>query len=196
MSTGRITKRAVDALACLPSRDREFLWDDALAGFGVAAFPTGRKVYVAQYRKDGRSRRIAIGEHGRLTPDEARSQAKVILGAVEKGADPIAERRAARDVRTFAAVSSEFMSLYAATRCKPRTQVEYRRWLAKHLLPTFGSRRLIDRKRADMARLHAKLAATPTEANHVRALFATIWNWAARRGEVDAAANPARGVER
>ena len=105
MPSGRITKRAVDALQCPAGRDRDFLWDDALAGFGVAAFPTGKKVYVAQFRKDGRSRRVAIGEHGRLTPDEARSQAKTILGAVETGADPIAERRAAREVRTFREVS-------------------------------------------------------------------------------------------
>lgn len=69
MARARVTKRAVDALKCARGKDRAFLWDDALAGFGVAAFPTGRKVYVAQYRKDGRSRRITIGEHGRLTPD-------------------------------------------------------------------------------------------------------------------------------
>lgn len=72
MAQGRISKRSVDALQCGTGRDRVFLWDEALAGFGVAAFPTGRKVYVAQYRQHGRSRRVAIGEHGRLTPDEAR----------------------------------------------------------------------------------------------------------------------------
>src|SRR6202045_1727320 len=102
MTTGRITKRSVDALTCPRSKDREFLWDDALAGFGVGAFPSGKKVYVAQYRQDGRSRRATIGEHGRLTPDEARSEAKQLLGIVEAGSDPIAERRAARAARTLA----------------------------------------------------------------------------------------------
>ena len=75
MPRGRITKRAVDAFICPKGKDREFLWDDAIAGFGVAAFPSGKKVYVAQYRQDGLSRRSTIGEHGRLTPDEARSEA-------------------------------------------------------------------------------------------------------------------------
>jgi hypothetical protein len=93
MAKGRITKRRVDALRCGEGRDRVFLWDDALAGFGIGAFPSGTKVYVAQFRKDGRSRRIAIGEHGRLTPDEARSEAKKLLGSVEKGADPIDSER-------------------------------------------------------------------------------------------------------
>ena len=109
MPQGRITERAVDALQCPAGKDRGFLWDDALAGFGVAAFPTGRKVYVAQYRQNGRSRRVTVGEHGRLTPDEARSQAKTILGAVETGADPIEERRASREVRTFKAVADDFL---------------------------------------------------------------------------------------
>jgi len=83
---GRITKRSVDALSCCPpGKDREFLWDDAIAGFGVGAFPSGKKVYVSQYRQGGRSRRIAIGEHGRLTPDQARSEAKKVVGSVEAG---------------------------------------------------------------------------------------------------------------
>jgi hypothetical protein len=101
MTTGRITKRGVDALRCKAGKDRTFLWDKMLAGFGVVCFPTGKKVYVTQFRANGRSRRIAIGEHGRLTPDEARSEAKKLLGAIESGADPIAQRRAARAARTL-----------------------------------------------------------------------------------------------
>ena len=42
MATKRITKRNVDALRCENGKDRTFLWDDALAGFGVAAFPSGK----------------------------------------------------------------------------------------------------------------------------------------------------------
>ena len=60
MPQGRVTRRAVDTLQCPAGKDRDFLWDDALAGFGVAAFPSWRRVYVAQYRKDGRSRRVTI----------------------------------------------------------------------------------------------------------------------------------------
>ena len=70
---GKVTKRSVDALTCPAAKDREVMWDDALSGFGVAVFPSGKKVYVVQYRQAGRSRRSTIGEHGRLTPDEART---------------------------------------------------------------------------------------------------------------------------
>lgn len=196
MSKGRVTKRAVDALACPAGKDREFLWDDAIAGFGVAAFPSGKKVYVAQYRQGGRSRRANIGEHGRLTPDEARSEAKKLLGVVETGADPIAERRTARDVRTFGDVADDFLSLHVATRRKSRTGTEYRQILKMIVLPAIGSKRIIDVRRPDAASLHGKLAATPYEANRALALMSAIWNWAARRGEVALADNPARAIER
>src|SRR5947209_4465480 len=100
MPRGRITKRSVDALVCPAGKDRVFLWDDAIAGFGVAAFPNGKKVYAVQFRHDGRSRRATVGDHGRLTPDQARSEAKKLLGGVEQGFDPVKQRRDAREVRT------------------------------------------------------------------------------------------------
>lgn len=175
---------------------RDFLWDSSLAGFGVCCFPTGRKVYVAQFRKDGRSHRVTIGAHGRLTPDEARSQAKTILGAVETGANPIAERRAARDVRTFKAVADDFLRFHVATKRKERTGDEYRRILQIHILPAIGGKRIVDVRRADMARLHGNLSGTPYEANRTLAVVSSVWNWAAGRGEAATVDNPARGIER
>ncbi len=76
----------------------------------------GRKVYVAQYRQNGRSRRANLGEHGRLTPDEARSLAKKLLGVVETGADPIEARREARAVRTFGEVAEDFLRQHVAAK--------------------------------------------------------------------------------
>jgi integrase len=196
IANGRITKRAVDALRCPRGKNRAFLWDDALAGFGVGAFPTGRKVHMVQYRQAGRSRRFNIGEHGRLTPDEARSQANTLLGAAETGADPIQERRAARAVRTFRELAEEFMSLHVGSKRKARTAAEYRRALDLHIFPAIGSKRVLDVRRSDLTRLHSKMVKTPRAANHCLALTSAIWNWAARRDEVAANDNPARGIER
>jgi integrase len=196
MPKGRISKRAVDALACPPDKDREFLWDDAIAGFGVAAFPNGKKVYVVQYRQAGRSRRASIGEHGRLTPDQARSEAKKLLGAAEAGSDPIAERKRARKARTFGAVAEEFLNLHVAAKRKRRTTAEYRRIVQGRIVPAIGSKRIADVHRNDVARLHGKLADTPYEANRALAIMSAVWNWAARRGEVALAGNPAKAIER
>lgn len=196
MPRGRISKRSVDALNCPAGKDREFLWDDAIAGFGVGAFPSGKKVYVAQYRQNGRSRRATIGEPGRLTPDEARSEAKKLLGVAEAGSDPIAERRKERGVRTFGAVADDFLALHVAPKRKGRTGDEYRRILQTRVLPAIGSKRIVDVQRADVARFHGKLAGTPYEANRALAVVSAVWNWAARRDEVSAGSNPCKGIER
>jgi Arm DNA-binding domain len=109
MTTRRISKSTVDSLLCPPGKDREIVWDDRLKGFGVAVFPTGVKTYVAQYRKDGRSHRVIIGKHGRLTPDEARREAKALLGDVEKGANPALERRTIREAPTLSKAADDFL---------------------------------------------------------------------------------------
>ncbi len=196
MPQEKISKQTVDALKCPSSKDRKFLWDSKVTGFGVCAFPSGKKVYVAQYRQHGRSHRVAIGEHGRLTPEQARSEAKKLLGRVETGADPIAERMAERAVRTFKAVADDFLALHVASKRKSRTAEEYRNLLKNHVLPAIGSKRILDVRRADVARLHGKMQHVPYQANRALALVSAIWNWAARNGEVVLADNPAKGIER
>ena len=196
MVTKPITNRSVSALRCPLGVDRVFLWDDALAGFGVTAFPSGKKVYVAQFRQHGRSHRMALGEHGRLTPKEARKAAKKALGAVEEGKDPLGERKAARGVRTFKDVADEYMRLHVQAKRKARTAVEYGRLLRLHILPAVGSKRVVDVRRTDVARMHAKMTDSPGAANRCIALISSMWNWAARRDEVAFADNPAKGIER
>jgi hypothetical protein len=196
MLRGRISKRSVDALECSVGKDRDFLWDDALAGFGVGVFPTGRKVYVAQYRQNGRSRRANIGENGRLTPDEARLLAKKLLGSVETGADPIEARKAARAVRTFGEVAEDFLRQHIAAKRKSRTEVSYRETLTNHIYPAIKARRIVEVHRSDLAKLHSAMEGRPSAANRGLAVVSSVWNWAARRDEVSAGANPCLGIER
>lgn len=196
MPKGRISKRSVDALICPPGKDREFLWDDALAGFGVAAHASGKKTYVVQYRQHGRSRRVSVGDHGRLTPDEARSQARKLLGVVEQGVDPIDERRQERSARTFAEVADEWLRSHVQAKRKGRTAKGYAALLHNHILPALGGKRIKDIRRADVYRLHSKMEGTPGAANRALSAISAVWNWAARRDEADAAGNPAKGIER
>lgn len=196
MPQGRISKRSVDALVCPLGKDRELLWDDDLSGFGVAAHASGKKVYVAQYRQNGRSRRMTIGSHGRLTPDQARSEAKKLLGRVESGADPIEAKRAARAVRTFNMVADDFLKLHVGTKRKPRTLAYYRDVLDRHIRPAIGAKRMTDISRADLARLQFAMADTAATANRALAIISSVWSWAADHGEAERHDNPAVGLER
>src|ERR1700735_5175794 len=73
----------------------------------------------------GRSRRSVIGNHGRITPDEARSAAKRLLGAVEQGFDPVAAKRFQRSVPTFSEIASSFLESHVRAKRKPRTGEGY-----------------------------------------------------------------------
>jgi integrase len=115
---------------------------------------------------------------------------------VEQGADPVDERRKARAVRTFREVSNEFMETHVAAKRKGRTYADYESLLRRFIFPIIGNMRIVELRRSDVARLHAKLADTPYTANRALALISSIWNWAAKRDEVPFAGNPAKGIER
>ena len=196
MPTGRISKKSVDDLVCPEGQDRVFLWDDSLAGFGVVAHRQGSKAYVFQYRKAGRSRRSTIGKHGRLTPEEARSEAKKLLGEVEKGADPVATRKAERQIRLFEEVAADFLAFHAKGKLKPLTYTAYSVLIEKHIKPAIGGLRLNELRRTHVLRMHTRMASTPGAANRAVSLVSAIWNWAAARDEVESGSNPAKGVAR
>lgn len=192
----RISKRVVDGLSAIPGKDRTFTWDNALSGFGVVALPSGKKSYVVQYRQNGRSRRITIGQHGRITPDQARSRAKTILGNAETGADLVAQRRAARGIRTFEELAKEFMSVHVLAKRKPKSYKSYASLLNHHILPSIGKKPLTEISKLDISKLHSKMKSTPGAANRTLAVISSAWNWAAVRDEVDRNQNPAVGIER
>ena len=117
MTTGKITKRTVDALRPLATSD--FLWDDELRGFGVKTTPVGNKVFLIQYRLGGRgsaTKRYTIGTYGSpWTPSGAREEAERLLQEVRKGQDPLATKaertRVVRDL-AFTPYSDLFMKEY------------------------------------------------------------------------------------
>jgi hypothetical protein len=77
----KITKRFVDGLR---GEDiGRIIRDDELAGVGVRRNADGSATYLVEYRAgQGRgfpTRRLSLGRHGALTPDQARSEAKQVL---------------------------------------------------------------------------------------------------------------------
>jgi integrase len=81
----KITKTVVDKVVP-PIRGQSIIWDTELKGFGLRVTPS-RKTYVAQSRVAGKSRRVTLGLHGVLTPDEGRRAAKEALVLMGRGVD-------------------------------------------------------------------------------------------------------------
>lgn len=196
MAVNRITKRLVDTLH--PAARRVYVWDSEVAGFGIKVTPTGHKSYVVQYRVPGLGRRgfakrIVLGEHGKLTPDEARRLARRELGKVAHGGDPAADRSARRGAATMKELGSAYLDDVGA-RHKKSTAVEYKRLWDKHVIPALGPRQVPEVTAVDVRRLHRSLHKTPYVANRMLAMLGAFFTYASKEG-VRLRENPARGVE-
>src|SRR5260370_38439203 len=90
----------------------ETIWDASLTGFGARRKQSEAVSYILYYRNhEGRQRWHTIGRHGApWTPEQARGEAKRLLGDVAHRGDPAAEKRARRNAKTV----EELCDLYLA----------------------------------------------------------------------------------
>jgi integrase len=191
----KITKRLVDATH-FAEKDI-YVWDDDLSGFGLRVKPSGVKSYILQYRNTyGRSRRYTIGKHGPLTPDSARKEALKLLAEVERGGDPAQDKYIGLKAPTFKEVAERYMKEHAIVKKKPRSVKEDQRLLDKVILPVFGSKKLADITRPDIAKFHHSQRETPYQANRAIALLSKIFNLAEKWGLRADGTNPCRHIEK
>ncbi len=153
---GRLTKKAVDDLV---PRDADYVvWCDGLPGFGIRVFPSGKRAYCIQYRAAGRSRRVSLGLHGRITADEARRIAKQKLGDVAKGSDPAAEKAATGSAMTMAELCGRYRKQAEAGTIlgkrggpkRPLTLASDWGRIDGHIIPLLGTKAVRDITRADI----------------------------------------------
>jgi integrase len=198
-SSAKLTKRAVDGAT--PRSGRYFVWDTELKGFGLRVAESGTKTYVVRYRPRGigpaaPKRFVVVGRHGAITPDEARTRAKAILGEVAAGRDPASASTRAGGSITCAALVDRFIAEHVKPKRKPRTAADYEAVLKKYFVPRFGKRAAATVSSVEMARLHLSMEEHPYQANHLVAIVASMYGFAARRGIVEIGANPALNIER
>ncbi len=155
----KLTKRFVDSVR--PTERDIVLWDDELPRFGLRVKPSGAMTYVVQYRNSvGRTRKLALGRVGVLTPDEARQQARKNLGRVADGQDPSATRNAARGAMTVAKLCDEYMvaaekGLVLGKRREPKAESTIatdRGRIERHIKPLLGTMTVADVQAADVRR--------------------------------------------
>ena len=160
-------------------------------------FASGAKSFVLMYRtRDTRKRMMTLGKYGVLTLQEARERAKRALVAAGDGADPLEERQAARRGDTVKDLAAVYMERHAKPHKKSWKEDQWR--LDKYVLPAFGSRKVADVKRTDVARFHQKMGErSKAEANRCLALLSVMFNLAGDWGLRDEAIpNPARRIQK
>ncbi len=186
-----ISKRTVEAL---PAGKDTVYWDSEIPGFGVRAYPSGSKVYIAQTRVKGRSRRITIGRHGVITAEQARQRAALAITRVKAGEDPMPAPLAPPPGPSVAEIAERYLEEHVALRCRPTTAAQRRFVLDKHILPALGALALEDVTRERVTALHHGLRATPATANMALATLSRMFTFAEACGHGTDGGNSCRFV--
>ena len=215
----KLSKKTVDGLE--PSAKDFFEWDDDLRGFGVRVWPSGTKVYFVRYRQNGKQRFFKIGTHGGVTPEQARKEAKIILGGVAAGEDPQEEKVTRRKSITLAELCDDYLKATekglifgkGGKAKKASTLDTDRGRIERHIKPLLGKKLVIDLTRADISGfvrdvIEGKTAATGKSgklrgninvtggrgtAARTKGLLGGILTYAIERGVIES--NPAAGVK-
>jgi integrase len=169
----RLAKRLVETVA--PESKRFVIWDDTLPGFGLRVEPTGRKTFIARYRagggRTGVLRQATVGRLGTVTLDQARSKAKALIGAAQGGADPLGERKRARQAGLSVGEVCDWYlteaskgrllgrkgrSIKASTLAMDRSRIE------THVKPLIGKKSVANIEKRDLEQMQADIAAGRT----------------------------------
>lgn len=169
----KISKRNVDALR--PTGRRYTAWDEALPGFGVRVEAGGSKTFICRYRSSGIRRQYTIGRYGVLTAEEARAEARRVLGAVALGDDPSSVRQNERGAMRFSDLFDAFLEGHGP-KLKERTREDYENALRKHATPAIGRILAETVTAADLNKIHLKLADHPHRANRVMAYVSSVYS--------------------
>ncbi len=212
---GKLTKSKIDAAP--PKEADYFLWDGDLKGFGIKIAKGGRKSYVCKYRLgNGRAaltRRMTIGAHGSpWTTDQARSEARKLLGRAANGEDPAKEKQEKKNQVTVAQLCDHYLENGVGTK-KASTIATDRGRIERHIKPMLGTKKVPDVTRADVKRFLQDVAHGKTSldqktgprgrsivkggkgtATRTVGLLGGIFSYAFDCGLIET--NPVRGVKR
>lgn len=83
----KLTSTGVDKLAP-PASGQQFVYDTEVKQFGVRLLPSGKKAFIVNVMHEGKFYRRTLGDTSRMSADEARRKARVVLVDIEQGRDP------------------------------------------------------------------------------------------------------------
>ncbi|MDE0713584.1 MAG: tyrosine-type recombinase/integrase [Gammaproteobacteria bacterium] len=187
-----LTKRTVDRLS-VQERDMVF-WDRDIPGFGVRVYPSGAKVYVVQTRASGRSHRVTIGRHGKVSPDRARRDAIEAITALKAG--KLLQKKDETAEPTVADLTERYLREYVAVFTKKTTGQNYRQILKKNILPELGNLKVSAVEKDDILSFQYGLRDTPTTANRALDILKKMFGLAELWEMIPSGGSPCMSVRR
>jgi integrase len=172
------------------------VFDDALPGFGIRKFESGKAFYFVKFTVGGQQRKLSLGAVVPGVLGEKRKAASEILTRARVGQDVVAEKRSAKSKRTI--TLGELVPKYlrdCETRLRDATYIGTTRYLDRYWKPLHDrlvetiQRRDIVAVIDDLAVNHGKVAA-----DRARAALSGFFAWAIDRTYLDL--NPVQNIQR
>lgn len=191
-----ISKRSIDKLMAsgVPG---DVIRDDAVKGFNARLNEDRSVSYRVEYRAGrGRNfpvRRVVLGKHGQLTPDQARNLTKKMLARVLAGDDPAAERASRRKEWTVADLLRHALATHWRVKAKQSTIKNFTSTIEASLIPEFGDKRVSELSRSQIRGWHARQTHRRRQANLDLAILRKALNLAV--GDSLIKENPASGIQ-
>lgn len=190
-----LTTKGVEAMKPDPSKRIE-IPDPAQQSLYLVVQPSGAKSWAARFRHAGKPVKLTLGRWPMMGLAEARTAAAEALEKVERGADPAAEKKAAKAAPapnrdTFEAVVADFMKRHASrNRRADDVAAMFRREVAQRwngrAIQSITKRDILDVLDGVVDR------GSPITANRLRASLNVLFNWAKSRDIIKD--NPLDGV--
>lgn len=174
----KLTKSIVDKLEPIAGKDQSFYRDETLKGFALRITASGVKSFILETRINGRVKRITLGKYGNITVEEARKQAKTLLGSVAKGDDPIAEKKTQKvNAMTLKQVLNDYFK--ARKDLKPRTLNDYH-CVLHEVVPDWLDKPITKITREMIAKRHTQHGTTNSRAraNNAMRVLRALFNFA------------------
>jgi integrase len=194
-----LNARLVATLQLPDGKSDELFWDTRQAGLAlrVRRSPNGdlMRTWVCQRKRHGKVIKVRLGRASEIGIDQARRAARDILGRIDLGHNPGAERRAAaaKEQRTMAALVAEYLET-KKREVRPRTLTEVTRYLqGPYFKPLHG----VPVHEIDRARIASSVKAIVRErgaptAREARNTLNTFFVWAMGEGLCES--NPVIGT--
>jgi hypothetical protein len=155
-----------------PTSRRREVSDGGMPGLYFVIQPSGKRSWAYRYRFNGRPRKWTIGPCPAIDLKTARELAREALRKVATGADPCAEKKAAKLAPTgldlIETVTSRFVAQHAKRKLKAATAREIERLLEKEVVAPWRGRRLSQIGRADIHDLLDGIRMQPNIKSHCR----------------------------
>jgi integrase len=191
------------------------IFDSEVRGFAVCIYRSGGRAFTLDYRHAGRQRRMTFGRWPEWSVSAARARAKELRRDIDAGADPLADRGAAREAPRVSDLIERYLELHMPNLAE-RSAADQRSMMEMFIAPAWGKMLVTDVSAYNVELLLTRIAEgrarpskakpnnrarklkgprpTPVRANRVgeviRKMFAYAVKWGWRED------NPAMGFRR